>query len=1051
MSDIPEFYAILTEAGRALQFECMNSNKQFIMSEMAVGDGNGSYYEPEKTQLNLKNECYRHAITRKMTDKKGLVKSVILDIPEDIYGFTIREVGVFGENDELLLVGKYPATPKLKPESGAISQLAIKMNLTQINELVLPVLIDPSVNTASVQYVEEYFQKLGEKGKANGYASLGGNGKVPEEQLPDIDTQNMYTTGTVSNDTRGYNQLVEMAHSTFDKSKVTITGNPIITDDGIMSGFAAYNANYVTLLDDFSISGNNFEMTIGGTFNGLPTGNGNFSLFQIYEKNTDARIIVYQLKSNGYLQFGTYDGTNALYSNAIAPSDLTGDFQIKLRWNIGNNVSADLIQNNTVVGTMSKDFSYKFTNNARIREGYGLDGVFHGTLDLKQTQISLDKIPGYSCNKTGLDVVKPDDYTVVGSPTITDDGVVSGLSADNYLTIPSLDFSKPFEMSGTFITGADTLKEQCIFSGQITGANFMFGNHSNGNPIVYFPSTVTLNWRQINKALSPNTKYTYKLSFDGSQFTYNVTDGNSYNESITTTTLDTSKLSAVGTCYIGRSVSGNNPENELTIDLNTFKDYIEGDLVYQACLKIPYTESKTGSKIVDAVYRDRVEDVYEQYGTAMYYTLDGENKNFTLPMGEIYGMIEQDKNGLNNPFFFGMSLYSEVNPNNASWLLSNGQNNLKNQYSSYYNWILENVNKARKNFLGQMMYAWGSASGSYMTASLTPVVGSVVYQASSKKAVGHVTAVNTETNKISFIDEVSNQSYTNVGRYSASDESSSAYITDYDFVINTQNETFRLPLKNGRERLISNKFINLNLPTTNNQQYTASHNGLIQWNGIQTANNQYIKVINKTTNQTLETASPSSTGANTGSIEVKRGNIFTVQSNNLSIISSLKLLKAEGNGNLYFYVGETVQNADLINAGAIMETLALKADKTEIDGKWVIKEKQLLTLSDYNISSNFNVTYDLSDYLPNDNNIYECILGGSGTNNQNGRILSLYVGDFVNGHGGFFLKTGGTSVTYTQALISVLVYANRKLKIQSAGANSDTSAEIKLFRYRKVR
>ena len=187
-TDTPEFYAILTEAGQRLQFECLdNPDKTFEMSEMAVGDGNGSYYEPEKTQTKLKNECYRHAITRRMTDEDNLVKSVILDIPEDVTGFTVREVGVFGTDGELLIIGKYPATERKSTDSGAISQLAIKVDLTQINELVLPVLIDPSVNTASVEYVETYFQKLEEKGQANGYASLDAEGLVPKEQLPVTD------------------------------------------------------------------------------------------------------------------------------------------------------------------------------------------------------------------------------------------------------------------------------------------------------------------------------------------------------------------------------------------------------------------------------------------------------------------------------------------------------------------------------------------------------------------------------------------------------------------------------------------------------------------------------------------------------------------------------------------------------------------------------------------------------------------------------------------------------------------------------------------------
>ena len=184
----PEFYGILTNAGEQLQFECLDiPDKTFEMLEMAVGDGNGSYYEPEKTQTKLKNECYRHAITRRMTDEENRVKSVILDIPEEITGFTIREVGVFGANGELLIIGKYPETPKLDTSSGAIAQLAIKVDLSQVNELILPVLIDPSVNTASVEYVEKYFQKLEEKGQPSGYASLDSDGLVPKELLPVTD------------------------------------------------------------------------------------------------------------------------------------------------------------------------------------------------------------------------------------------------------------------------------------------------------------------------------------------------------------------------------------------------------------------------------------------------------------------------------------------------------------------------------------------------------------------------------------------------------------------------------------------------------------------------------------------------------------------------------------------------------------------------------------------------------------------------------------------------------------------------------------------------
>ena len=38
--------------------------------------------------------------------------------------------------------------------------------------------------------------------------------------------------------------------------------------------------------------------------------------------------------------------------------------------------------------------------------------------------------------------------------------------------------------------------------------------------------------------------------------------------------------------------------------------------------------------------------IYENEGQAGYYTIDEENENFTLPMGEIYGMIETSKNDI---------------------------------------------------------------------------------------------------------------------------------------------------------------------------------------------------------------------------------------------------------------------------------------------------------------------------------------------------------------------------------------------------------------------
>jgi hypothetical protein len=140
--------------------------------------------------------------------------------------------------------------------------------------------------------------------------------------------------------------------------------------------------------------------------------------------------------------------------------------------------------------------------------------------------------------------------------------------------------------------------------------------------------------------------FTMSVEFTGTKYiwAYNV-EGGAPVSSIVAETTDKLYSYNIGQdkFRIGQFTQGG------SIDLNTFKIYVDGDLVYQPCLKIPYTEAgngkgynaSTGSKIVNSIYRDRVNDMAEQFGFANYYTLDEDNGNFTLPQVELYGLIGQ--------------------------------------------------------------------------------------------------------------------------------------------------------------------------------------------------------------------------------------------------------------------------------------------------------------------------------------------------------------------------------------------------------------------------
>ena len=154
--------------------------------------------------------------------------------------------------------------------------------------------------------------------------------------------------------------------------------------------------------------------------------------------------------------------------------------------------------------------------------------------------------------------------------------------------------------------------------------------------------------------------------------------------------------------------------------------------------------------------------------------------------------------------------------------------------------------------------------------------------------------------------------------------STSTY-TDYDFVINTADQTFRLPLKNGDEVV----------PDWENAQniasslpFTSSSNGYIYGDGlVEGADAPYLL------NGILVGVSRGSSIWNsngTVSVFVKKGDVFNSTANFSGSNSfGLHFIPAVGNGNLYYYIGDTLQNAQLINVARIEETLVNKTNKVQ--------------------------------------------------------------------------------------------------------------------------
>ena len=227
---------------------------------------------------------------------------------------------------------------------------------------------------------------------------------------------------------------------------------------------------------------------------------------------------------------------------------------------------------------------------------------------------------------------------------------------------------------------------------------------------------------------------------------------------------------------------------------------------------------------------------------------------------------------INTPFFFGQSMYSDVAPDNASWLASNGQYNARSVYPDYYDWLVAQMNAGVSGFVA-----------------------------------------------------------------------STATYTDYDFVVNQTDQTFRLPLLNGERVLVAKKE-----PTTENQSwYNLYSDGWLEQGG-QNSTGAWTKVTllkpYLDTNYTIVC----------GVLELDADtNICTIGTHTKTTDSFY--LGQYHNGNyygkpmwmacgytttptqsdyteingLYYYIGDTVQDASLINAGAVLGQLATKTNSVE--------------------------------------------------------------------------------------------------------------------------
>ena len=313
-------------------------------------------------------------------------------------------------------------------------------------------------------------------------------------------------------------------------------------------------------------------------------------------------------------------------------------------------------------GTLEENQFYAVTDGNEKTEYGDLFGNIENQADLYNALYASRLFKMEMCNDVrGYDIVHRlydrrefdlSKFTVVGNPVISKDGIASGFSGSNYLTVP-FDITKSFELKYRFKHTSSANQNTATFLSLSVWQN----------AIISTPSIHSL-WLTTT---NPNFTYTYAeygcniqgveadtwhngyLKWDGETYTFGV-EGKTPQ---TISSIYPPKININKLLYLG----GYRRLTEGELDLKDFSITVDGTEVFNGLkdltqydtytlpssevITIPYIPSVDGVKIVDVAYKPLVDQLYTETGMGNYIIIDETNKTFRLPLPDIYSQIEK--------------------------------------------------------------------------------------------------------------------------------------------------------------------------------------------------------------------------------------------------------------------------------------------------------------------------------------------------------------------------------------------------------------------------
>ena len=356
-----------------------------------------------------------------------------------------------------------------------------------------------------------------------------------------------------------------------------------------------------------------------------------------------------------------------------------------------------------------------------------------------------------------------------------------------------------------------------------------------------------------------------------------------------------------------------------------------------------------------------VDTFYEAYGIADFYGIDEENERIFLPRNKYFavkGSVSVAGNGMTLGLTNGTKNYglqsmgytpnANINPLNMSSSVYGTPVNTNMGTAEYTNKTLGVAIDPTKSGLGGQLqpnenrYLYYCVGNTQVTSAVTNVTeittsendtlpwGYNFYSGDLLEApVGYVESLG-QWNRGQEWQSFYDRAVAKIGQPFASGyikERTEEY-DDFDLVINQDEMTFRLPLLNGEENVVSDKYEDWELKASVSN-YTAPANGMIQLTKRAGTADAYITMWSDLNGQQLNNSCPTSGGSVSATMTLTKGETFNVGYSASGDTVRFRFIYFKGNGNLYFKLSNAVQNLELLNVGKVMDGLADKISRQD--------------------------------------------------------------------------------------------------------------------------